>query len=269
MDNTTQPLLQLRDVDKYFDNGETSKHVLKSINLSVKSGENVGIVGASGSGKSTLARLLCRIHQQERGDILFAGEPIDSIAAKHYFQQVQMVFQDPLASFPPRMKVEQYLLEPFKNFKRLQGKEPHQLAKALLEKVHLPEAILQRYPNQLSGGQLQRIVFARATGLNPSLLICDEATSALDATIQKQVLSLFDELQQQAGFASLFITHDLALAESFCDIIHVMEDGRIVETLTSGNIVSEAQHPCTQRMIESSCNLSAAVALAQYVQTDR
>lgn len=156
------------------------------------------------------------------------------------------------------MKVEQYLLEPFHNYKLLGGRNPKELAKELLERVNLPAEILSRYPNQLSGGQLQRIVFARATGMNPSLVICDEATSALDATIQSQVIRLFQNLQQEIGFASLFITHDLALAEALCNTIHVMHDGAIVETLTSDNIGEEAQHPATLTMVQASCGLSEA-----------
>ncbi|WED23449.1 dipeptide/oligopeptide/nickel ABC transporter ATP-binding protein [Vibrio sp. JC009] len=261
MSSTQKTLLEIRQLDKFFEQKGEVTHVLKDINLKIRAGECVGIVGESGSGKSTLARLLCRIHSQDSGQVLLRGEEIGSINLMDYYQQVQMVFQDPLSSFPPRMKVKQYLLEPFKNFKRLKDINPDTHAKALLAKVGLAEDILTRYPNQLSGGQLQRIVFARATGINPSLLICDEATSALDATIQKQVLAVFEELREELGFACIFITHDLALAETLCDTIHVMDNGCIVETLVSGNLAQEAIHPSTRRLIDSSFAMSEAVSM--------
>lgn len=116
--------------------------------------------------------------------------------------------------------------------------------------------------HQLSCGQLQRIVFARATGLNPSLVICDESTSALDATIQAQIITFIQRVRKDIGFASVFITHDLALAEQLCDTIHVMDDGAIVETLTSSNIANEARHPATLAMIRASCGLSRATGMA-------
>lgn len=258
--HTSDPMLEIRHVDKYFERPGYSIHVLKDITFDIHPAECVGMVGASGSGKSTLARIICLIHQHDRGELLFQGKDIFTLKRKAYYQQVQMVFQDPLASFPPRMKVERFLLEPFRNFHMLDGRNPRTLAVKLLERVNLSEELLSRYPNQLSGGQLQRIVFARATGLNPSLVIFDEATSALDATIQAQMITLFRKLQKKIGFASLFITHDLALAESLCDTIYVMDDGAIVEQLISDNIANEAKHPATRRLIKASCGLSAATA---------
>ena len=162
-----------------------------------------------------------------------------------------MVFQDPLASCPSRMRVETFLLEPFRNFGLLAGRNPREFAAELLARVHLEEELLSRYPGQLSGGQMQRVVFARATGLNPALLICDEATSALDATIQAQVIALLQELRQRFHFACLFITHDLALAESLCDTIYVMHEGALVERLENGNIATEARHPATLDLVRA------------------
>lgn len=235
MNDKTSLLLSVKHLNKSFTTKGDCTAVLKDINFEVFSGECVGIVGESGSGKSTLARVLCRIYQPDSGSIEFAGQDRALIKMKDYYRQVQMIFQDPLASFPPRMKVRQYVLEPFYNFKLLAGRDPERLAEELLLQVGLGTELLCRYPHQLSGGQLQRLAFARATGMCPSLLICDEATSALDATVQKQVIELFGQIKQEIGFACLFITHDLALAEMLCDTIHVMDDGQIVETLTSGN----------------------------------
>lgn len=156
------------------------------------------------------------------------------------------------------MKVQQFLLEPFFNFHMLEARNPGTLAVELLERVNLSPELLSRYPNQLSGGQLQRIVFARVTSMRPLLVICDEPTSALDTTILAQVIALFQDLQKKIGFASLFITHELALAKSLCQTIYVMHEGAVVEKLTSDNIAEEAVHPATLRLIEASCALSAA-----------
>ncbi|USD64282.1 ABC transporter ATP-binding protein [Vibrio sp. SCSIO 43136] len=242
----------------FLRNGENFK-ALNNVSVHVGDKECVGIVGASGSGKSTLARLLCRIKSADSGEITFDGKPIDSWKLNDYYQQVQMVFQDPLATFPARMKVKKYLLEPFINFKLINKSQGDALAQELLERVHLPIELLDRYPNQLSGGQLQRIAFARATGLSPKLLICDEATSALDATIQKQIVALFHELKAKLNFACLFITHDLALAEMLCDRIYVMHEGEVVEELSSGCIVDEAKHPVTQNLVTANLKLSSAL----------
>ncbi|MCE0494972.1 ABC transporter ATP-binding protein [Vibrio salinus] len=258
--NEKPPLLSINDLTQSFEKNGRRIPVLKDINLDIHAGSSIGIVGESGSGKSTLARLICRIHQPDCGQVLLHGKDIGSVKMKDYYRQVQMVFQDPLASFPPRMKVKAYLLEPFYNFRMLDGRDPGALATSLLARVGLPDTVLSRYPNQLSGGQLQRIVFARATAVHPSLLICDEATSALDATVQKQVLDVYHDLKKEMGFACLFITHDLALAETVCDTVHVMDNGRIVETLVTGNLAEEASHPTTRRLIHSCCTLSEVVS---------
>ncbi len=245
-------LIQVNNINIFFNKrGNRNLHVLKDLSMTINRGECVGLVGASGCGKSTLARLLCRLHQPQSGQLRLHKRDIFSFQEWDYFQQVQMVFQDPLASFPARMKVAAFLLEPFRNFQRPEFKQGRQFATTLLTQVGLDESYLDRFPNQLSGGQLQRIVFARAIGLNPALLICDEATSALDVTIQAQIVTLLCDLQQQHSFGCLFITHDLALAENLCDTIHVMADGTIVETLSQGYILKEARHPVTYKMIEA------------------
>ena len=251
-------LLEIRGVNKFFKKRGKNTQVLADIDLRIRPGECVGMVGASGSGKSTIARMLCLIHKPESGEVLFRGEDIFALRPRDYFRQVQMVFQDPLASFPPRMRVETFLLEPFRNYGLPEAKDKN-LARDLLAHVHLEPDLLGRFPNQLSGGQLQRIVFARATGMRPALVICDEATSALDATIQAQVVALLRDLQARIGFACLFITHDLALAESLCARIHVMEDGKIVEELAGGNITRDARHPATLELIRA-CEHMAAFA---------
>ena len=263
MKSTGSPLVEIRHVKKSLSKGRATVRVLNGITFDIGSGECVGLVGESGSGKSTLARLLCRIHRQDDGAVLFRGKDIFTYNPKAYYRQVQMVFQDPLASFPSRMTVGRYLLEPFYNFGLLRGVAPDAHAAELLKRVGLSSELFSRFPGQLSGGQLQRIAYARATGLSPALVVCDEVTSALDATTQAQIISLFRSLRAESGFASLFITHDLALAESLCDIVHVMDSGSIVETLTTGNLLSEARHPATRAMIHASRNMSLIMDVAR------
>jgi ABC-type oligopeptide transport system ATPase subunit len=172
-------------------------------------------------------------------------------ALKRYYRRVQMIFQDPLGTFSPRMKIGKYMIEPFLNFGIMPKKEALEYAKGLLERVELSAHMVRRYPSELSGGQLQRVVIARCVGIKPEIIICDECTSALDVTIQQQIINLFQKLRNDSGFSSLFITHDLALAETICDRILVMYQGEVVERLTGDNIVCEATHPYTVELIKS------------------
>ena len=250
-----EPILELNGIGMIFTTGSGRKvHAIKRVDLSLHQGACVGIVGESGCGKSTLARVVCRLNRPTSGSIRFRGEDVTAVGAtdlKSYYQRVQMIFQDPLGTFSPRMKIGDYMTEPFLNFGMMNRKKALVYVETLLEKVGLPGEYLKRYPSMLSGGQLQRIVIARAIGLKPDLIVCDECTSALDATIQQQIIHLFEGLRKETGFASLFITHDLALAEAVCDTIHVMYDGEIVETLEENNIGKEATHPYTMELIDS------------------
>lgn len=261
-----KPILELQKVDKTFtrEDGHRVK-ALKKVSLSLDQGKCVGIVGESGSGKSTLARVVSHLTPATDGNIFFQGKDITSLrgtALKDYYQKVQMIFQEPLGTFSPRMKIGDYLVEPFVNFSILAQKKARSYAKELLERVGLPESYVSRYPSMLSGGQLQRVVIARSIGLKPEIIICDECTSALDVTIQQQIMELFSELRKETGFASLFITHDLALAEGVCDEIHVMYDGQVVEQLAGKNITQEAKHPYTIELIDSVFSLDTLTSLA-------
>ncbi len=255
MKNSTPPVLEIKGVDKIFsgDDGKSVK-ALKGVSFSLYKGECLGIVGESGSGKSTLARVVSHLTQVNRGTIHLQGEDITAMrgaALKKYYQRVQMIFQDPLGTFSPRMKIGEYMVEPFLNFGIMSKKMALQRSKELLERVELSPNMLTRYPSELSGGQLQRVVIARCVGLKPEIIICDECTSALDVTIQQQIINLFQKLRRDSGFSSLFITHDLALAETICDRILVMYRGEVVERLTGENIVCEATHPYTVDLIQS------------------
>ncbi|MFK5951556.1 MAG: dipeptide/oligopeptide/nickel ABC transporter ATP-binding protein [Desulfobacterium sp.] len=254
-DTKDHPILELKNINKVFTTSDGRViHALKGITLSLQKGECIGIVGESGSGKSTLARVVSHLTDVTSGTIHFQGKKITALGGsglKEYYQHVQMIFQDPLGTFSPRMKIGAYMIEPFLNFKIMTKQQALGYAEKLLERVGLPGEFLKRYPSMLSGGQLQRVVIARAVGLKPDLIICDECTSALDVTIQQQIVDLFRELKKETGFSSLFITHDLALAEAICDSIHVMYDGEVVEVMDGQNILDAATHSYTMELIDS------------------
>ncbi|MCC5909370.1 MAG: ABC transporter ATP-binding protein [Clostridiaceae bacterium] len=249
-------ILELNNINKSFiNNDKQSFAAVKNVNMHLGKGECIGIVGESGCGKSTLARIICHLTYVDNGNIFFKGRNSTRLKGKElkdYYKNVQMVFQDPLSTFSPRMKIGDYLMEPFVNFKIMGKKEARKYVGDLLENVGLSKEYLNRYPNELSGGQLQRVVIARCIGINPEIIIFDEATSCLDVSIQNQILKLIFELRQKSNFSSIFITHDLAIAENICDRIYVMKSGEIVEVLEENNIVREAQHPYTKLLLESS-----------------
>lgn len=248
-------ILELKGIGKqYRDHKGDYVKVVENVNLIIKPGECIGLVGESGCGKSTLARIISHLTQASEGAMFFKGEDITQLQRKNlkqYYKEVQMIFQNPLDTFSSRMTMGQYLAEPFINFKRMPKKEAYAHAKALLQMVNLESHCMKKYPNELSGGQLQRIVIARAMGIKPSLIICDECTSALDVSIQKDIIELLFDMKAQQNYASLFITHDIALAENICDRIYIMYEGKLVDMLGSKNIMAEAKHPYTKTLLNS------------------
>ncbi len=252
-------IFEMRDIHKAF-RGHTGENVsaLEAVNIKVNSGECVGIVGESGSGKSTLAKLILHLIPVTSGQIFFKGKDITRLSKKElkaYYRLVQMVFQDPLSTFSPKMKIGSYLLEPFLHYEHMKRSDGHKKAVELLKMVGLCETYINKYPHELSGGELQRVVMARAIGINPDLIICDEATSALDVSLQKQTIELLKDLRKNNQFSALFITHDLALAERICDRTYVMYQGRIVETLVEDDIVESAENPYTRKLLDSVFNM--------------
>jgi oligopeptide/dipeptide ABC transporter ATP-binding protein len=248
-------VLELKGVSKNFINNEGKPFkVVNNVDIQLAKGECIGIVGESGCGKSTLARIVAHLTRLNEGRILFKGKDVTRLQGemlKTYYKSVQMIFQDPLGTFSPRMKIGTYLMEPFINFKIMDKKPARNYAEELLAMVGLNSDYMNRYPNELSGGQLQRVVIARAMGLKPDIIICDECTSALDVSIQQQILNLLLELKEKTNFSSLFITHDLAVAESICDKIYVMYLGEIVEIIESQNIIRDGKHPYTRMLLDS------------------
>lgn len=249
------PVLVLDHVSKSYemkDGGHLT--AVKDVSLTMKSGECLAIIGESGCGKSTLARLAAHLEPPDSGRIIYQGVPIHRLyknGFKEYRRHVQLVFQNPASVFSPRMRIGTFLMEPWINYEKKSRKEAVEMARYSLKRVGLPEEYFYKYPHQLSGGELQRAVIARAIAIHPKLLICDEATSALDVSVQKQIMDLLREHQQEAGISVLFISHDLALAENFGDRIAVMYLGEIVEWLEGRHLRKYAAHPYTRALLES------------------
>lgn len=243
-----------------------SKHIVKQfpasggrtltacsdINLKVYKGKTLGIVGESGCGKSTFVRMVIQMDDPDSGEILYHGRNIVNFSKKEKRmnrQNMQMVFQDPLASFNPKMKIIDILTEPMMNFGKLQKKERERKARELLELVELPAEFMYRYPHNMSGGQRQRIGIARALSLEPEILVCDEATSALDVSIQETIIQLLVRLQEEKKISMIFICHDLALIRSFAHQIAVMYLGHIVEIIPGDQVAEHSVHPYTLALL--------------------
>ena len=244
-----EDLLIIENISKTFKVDKNKElQALKNINIRLKKGECIGIVGESGCGKSTLARIIVGIEKKSSGKIIFDNKEIDSISK---IKDIQMIFQNPLSSFNPRMKIVDYMWEPLRNYFKLSKKDSIPLIKKSLMDVGLDENALEKYPHEFSGGQLQRITIARAIIIKPKLIVCDEITSALDVSVQKQILELLKKLQKDLHLSYLFIGHDLAVVQDISQKIVVMYMGEIVEELDSVDLKSKAKHPYTKLLLNS------------------
>ena len=222
------------------------------VDLEVEEGKTLGLVGESGCGKSTLGRAILRLTPITEGRVLFDGEDIaalegEKLRAKR--QDMQMVFQDPMASLNPRQSVETLLTEPLRAHGISYDRRTR--VRELLEQVGLPASAAQKYPHEFSGGQRQRIGIARAIGLEPRFVIADEPVSALDVSIQAQVLNLLEELQGALGLTYLVIAHDLAVVRHVSDVVAVMYLGAVVEQADSDDLYRKPLHPYTKALMSA------------------
>ena len=244
-----EDLLIIENISKTFKVDKNKElQALKNINIRLKKGECIGIVGESGCGKSTLARIIVGIERKTSGKIIFDNKEIEGISKT---KDIQMIFQNPLSSFNPRMKIVDYMWEPLRNYFKLSKKDSIPFIKKSLIDVGLDENALEKYPHEFSGGQLQRITIARAIIIKPKLIVCDEITSALDVSVQKQILELLKKLQKDLDLSYLFIGHDLAVVQDISQKIVVMYMGEIVEELNSIDLKSKAKHPYTKLLLNS------------------
>ncbi|HVN53852.1 MAG TPA: ABC transporter ATP-binding protein [Anaerolineaceae bacterium] len=255
-------LLEVRGLTRYFTVGSLLRprhvHAVEDVSFAVRRGQVVALVGESGSGKSTTIRLVARLIEATRGEILFEG--VDVIqdeprqASREYRRKVQMIFQDPFASLNAVHTIEHHIERPLIIHKKAEIRAER------LDQIHIllgtvglnpPEEIARRYPHQLSGGQRQRVAIARALAVDPELILADEPISMLDVSIRMGVLNLIAQLKEERGLAFLYVTHDLASARYIGDEIIVMYAGRMVEGGTSEEVMQEAAHPYTRLLISA------------------
>jgi oligopeptide/dipeptide ABC transporter ATP-binding protein len=261
MVNTGRYLLRVDNLKTYFPIRKgllrrTVGHVkaVDGISFKIAAGQTLGLVGESGCGKTTVARSIVRLVPATEGQVIFEQMDVlsaDKVRLRQLRRQISLIFQDPFGSLNPRMTVGNIVAEPLKVQRRVARSELVERVAVLLSKVGLSPDHINRYPHEFSGGQRQRIGVARALALEPKLIICDEPVSALDVSIQSQILNLLKDLQEEFGLTYLFIAHDLAVVEFFCDVVAVMYLGKIVEQATAEELYKNPLHPYTHALMSA------------------
>ncbi|QDG77258.1 ABC transporter ATP-binding protein [Labrenzia sp. PHM005] len=264
----TTPLVEIKNVSKRFAKRldvagkiaqklganvrEEVVHAVDEVNLDIREGEVLGLVGESGCGKSTLGRVVAGIHAPSSGQLLFQGNDVAAMSSAEQRAAtlaIQMIFQDPFASLNPRMRVEDIIGEAPQFHGIVSRSEASDYVDDIMRKVGLDPSLKRRYAHQFSGGQRQRIGIARALAVKPKFLVCDEAIAALDVSIQAQVINLFMDLREEFGLTYLFISHDLSVVEHIADRVAIMYLGRIVESASTEEIFSAPKHPYTKALL--------------------
>ena len=258
MDN----IIEIKNVSKIYNSsgsflGEKPRetHALKNINLDIKRGEILGLVGESGCGKSTLGNCILKIIDVTSGEIFYNGKNINDFDKKELFkfrEKTSLIFQNPYSSLNPKMKIEEIVEEPLIIHKIGKNKEEkRKIAIKTLELVGLFESDLKKYPHEFSGGQRQRIAIARALILNPEFIVADEPVSALDVSIQAQIINLLSDLRNNLNLTFLFISHDLNVVRYLCDRIAIIYKGEIVEINQTEEIFKNPKHDYTKTLLSS------------------
>lgn len=254
----TQRLMRVRDLrvtfsarQRGFRAGRYEVSAVDGVDLTVDTGEVVGLVGESGCGKTTIGRAMLRLRPPSGGSIVFRDVDISRMTraqSKEMHRQVQAVFQDPYDSLNPRLTVARIIEEPMVVHDLYRGRRKERV-REVLEMVGLATALAERHPNELSGGQRQRVGIARALAPEPALLVCDEPVSALDVSVQAQVISVFRRLRQELALAQVFIAHDLSVVRYLADRVAVMYAGRLVEIGPTRQVIELPRHPYTQALL--------------------
>jgi peptide/nickel transport system ATP-binding protein len=262
---TAEPLLEIRDLKKYFpiQKGFLKRTVgyvkaVDGVNLTVQPGETLGVVGESGSGKTTLGRTLLRLYEPTAGEVTLRVEGnelsvtgLDGAELRQLRRNAQMIFQDPYSSLNPRMTVLETVGEPLYVNGLASGREMEDRVREVILQVGLRVEHLRRYPHSFSGGQRQRIGIARALVVKPKLVVADEPVSALDVSVQAQTLNLLKDLQAQYQLTYLFVTHAMNVVRYMCDRIAVMYAGKLVELGTKSQVLTSPKHPYTEALLSS------------------
>ena len=249
MDNAVLEVVGLTKVFVRKDQADVV--AVDDVSFCVAPGECVGLIGGSGSGKSTIARMVTGLAEPTKGKVLLGGSPIEEMRGarkKELVTRVQMVFQSPTSSFDPRRTLGQGAAEALRNLGASKS-EANDLVRELFELCGLKPNIAQRYPHEVSGGQCQRAAIARALAPEPPLIVLDEATSALDTTVQAQVVGLLQNIAAKRDVSYLFICHDIALVQQFCDRVIVMNKGRVVEQGPTQSVIQKPGDPYTKALV--------------------
>jgi peptide/nickel transport system ATP-binding protein len=248
-------LLETKNLKKYFKTPYGKLHAVDGIDLKIKEGMTLGVVGESGCGKSTLARTIIRLYKPTDGQIIFDGKDITKLSDRQLRatrKDMQMIFQDPYSSINPRMSVAQLIAEPIIiNHIEHGRKNINQKVSQLMDTVGLASRLESAYPHELDGGRRQRIGVARALAVNPKFIICDEPVSALDVSIQAQILNLLMDLQDEFNLTYMFITHDMSVVKHISDEIMVMHLGECVEKAETEKIFAKPIHPYSQALLSA------------------
>jgi oligopeptide transport system ATP-binding protein len=257
------PLLEVRDLKVHFPvrtggvfvGSYKSLRAVDGVSFDLAPGETLGIVGESGCGKSTLGRAVLQLLPATAGAVTWLGQPMTGLsprAVKAVRENMQIVFQDPLASLDPRMTAGDIIAEPLRNYHpELSRADVMRRVSELMEQVGLLPGMINRYPHEFSGGQCQRIGIARAMILKPKLVVCDEPVSALDVSVRAQVINLLKDLQKTFGVAMLFISHDLAVVRHISDRVLVLYLGKVMELATRESLYHAPRHPYTQALMSA------------------
>lgn len=257
-----KPLLSVQDLKVHFPvrTGLLQRvtdhvHAVDGISFDIQKGSCVGLVGESGSGKSTTGKAIIGLNPTTSGTIYYESRELSGLTAKAFLpfrNKIQMVFQDPFNSLNPRMRVESIVSEPLEiHFPEMKREARREKVRELLSQVGLDPQFIDRYPHAFSGGQRQRIGIARALAVRPEFIILDEPVSALDVSVQAQIINLLADLKDEFNLTYLFISHDLAVVEHFCDHTLVMNEGKIVEQGDTEAILNDPQEDYTRRLIDA------------------
>lgn len=246
-------VLEVEKLNHVFNKGKkTEVYALHNVSFDLYKGECLGIIGESGSGKSTTARIVARLIPYTSGNVVLQGENMNNIPRKELYKKIQMIFQTPVESFNPRIKIGDSVAESLRNagYSKSEAKKRVEI---LLEECGLKKEFYNRYPHEISGGQCQRVAIARALAIKPKILICDEATSALDVTVQKEIINLLNNIRKNRGddISILFISHDIALVQQFCNRVVVMNKGEIVEMGETNEVITNPKNNYTKKLIAS------------------